>query len=160
MYTPKQLEQAVKSSECWSDVCRVLNVTVCTFNFKRMQKLCIDHGINYHHFEEGRKRAFRRNKRNWTDSEVYCRGSLLPRHQLRRRVLIDNFMKYCCQNCENQGEWLGKKLTLEVEHKNGINDDNRKTNLAWLCPNCHSQTPTFRNSKNRAVSLSVEASGS
>lgn len=149
MYTIEQLKQAIESSECWSDVCRVLNVTVCTFNFKRIQKLCILHQIDHTHFEERRKQTFRRNKRNWSQEEVYCESSLLPRHQLRRRVLTDNFMQYCCYSCGNLGKWQNKELTLEVEHRNGINDDNRKQNLAWLCPNCHSQTPTYRNNKNR-----------
>lgn len=151
MYSVEQLREAVKRGECWSDVCRSVNVTICTFNFKRMQKLCADHSIDYTHFAERRKRTFRRNKRNWSDSEVYCEQSLFPRSQLRRKFLIDKFVPYCCALCKNKGEWFGKMLTLEVEHKNGINDDNTKSNLEWLCPNCHSQTPTYRNSKNRAT---------
>ena len=151
MYSVEQLKEAVERGECWSDVCRSVNVTICTFNFKRMQKLCADNGIDYTHFAELRKNSFRRNKRNWSETEVYCKQSLLPRHQLRRRVLNDKFMPYCCSSCGNTGEWFGKMLVLEVEHKNGINDDNSKSNLEWLCPNCHSQTPTYRNSKNRAT---------
>ena len=151
MYSVEELRSAIASSDCWSDVCRAVNVSVCTFNFKRMQQLCVDNSIDHTHFEERRKRTFRRNKRNWDEGEVYCKQSLFPRHQLRRRVLADNFMPYCCASCSNEGQWLSKLLTLEVEHKNGINDDNRKSNLEWLCPNCHSQTPTYRNSKNRAT---------
>jgi hypothetical protein len=149
MYTIDELKDSVNKSLCWSDVCRFVNVTICTYNFKRMQKLCLDNEINFDHFKEGRKQSYRRNKRNWESAEVYCKNSLLPRHMLRKRVLRDNFMSYSCSSCNNTGEWNGKKLTLEIEHRNGINDDNRVENLTWLCPNCHSQTPTFRNSSNR-----------
>ncbi len=31
-------------------------------------------------------------------------------------------------------EWLGNPIALEIEHKNGVHNDNR---LEFLCPNCH-----------------------
>ena len=43
---------------------------------------------------------------------------------------------------------MGKKIVLQLDHINGINTDNTIKNLRFLCPNCHSQTPTFGN-KNR-----------
>lgn len=44
-------------------------------------------------------------------------------------------------------EWLGKPITLELDHENGDNSDNRRENIRLLCPNCHSQTPTWRRAK-------------
>lgn len=49
----------------------------------------------------------------------------------------------CCYNC-GLSEWLNGKLTLELDHTNGDNKDNRLENLRFLCPNCHSQTPTYK----------------
>lgn len=50
------------------------------------------------------------------------------------------------EKCEVCGitEWMGKKLTFELHHINGIHNDNRLENLIILCPNCHSQTYNFR----------------
>lgn len=147
MYSVDLLKNAVMHSECWSDVCRKLNVTICTFNFKRMRRLCNDNNIAFSHFNI--KKTFRRGKKQWRNEDIYCEKSLYPRHYLRRKIIADKILNYCCNSCGNEGTWNGKKLILEVEHINGINDDNRKQNLSFLCPNCHSQTPTYRNSKNR-----------
>ncbi len=45
--------------------------------------------------------------------------------------------------------WNNKEIVLQLEHINGVNNDNRPQNLCFLCPSCHSQTSTFtgRNSK-------------
>jgi hypothetical protein len=44
--------------------------------------------------------------------------------------------------------WNEKKLTLQLDHINGIRNDHRLENLRWLCPNCHSQTETFCGKQN------------
>ena len=41
-------------------------------------------------------------------------------------------------------EWREQLITLELDHINGDNKDNSLDNLRLLCPNCHSQTPTYR----------------
>ena len=65
--------------------------------------------------------------------------------QLKKRLVYDNILEYKCCKCGNEGEWLGQLISLELDHINGDNDDNRLENLRIMCPNCHSQTPTFRN---------------
>lgn len=41
-------------------------------------------------------------------------------------------------------EWKGQSLTLELDHIDGNPNNNLRENLRFLCPNCHSQTPTWR----------------
>ena len=46
--------------------------------------------------------------------------------------------------CEHTfDEWRGKPLNAQLHHKNGDGADNRLENVAFLCPNCHSQTDTY-----------------
>ena len=65
----------------------------------------------------------------------------------RRRVILEQDGK--CNRC-GLDEWLNEPLVIELDHINGNNKDDRRTNLVGLCPNCHSLTPTWRGrNKNR-----------
>lgn len=65
----------------------------------------------------------------------------------RRRVLIEQ--DYKCNKC-GLLDWLNEPITLELEHKDGNKKNNKRDNLECLCPNCHSQTPTWRG-RNRVM---------
>lgn len=84
-------------------------------------------------------------------SAVLIENSSYNRRHLKQRLIKEKLLEYKCVKCGNIGEWEGSKLTLQLEHRNGVNNDNRLFNLCFLCPNCHSQTPTFsgRNCKRR-----------
>ena len=68
--------------------------------------------------------------------------------RLRKRIIYEQDEK--CNFC-GISEWMGKPISLELEHKDGNHHNNTRNNLEALCPNCHSQTPTFRgrNIKNK-----------
>lgn len=72
-----------------------------------------------------------------------------PRNIVRRRLIALNLIEYKCAIC-GRSEWNGKKLSLELDHINGINNDHRISNLRFLCPNCHSQTSTY-GAKNKDI---------
>jgi hypothetical protein len=84
---------------------------------------------------------------NWTESIpldkiLIQNSSYLWNAALKKKLLKANLLKYECSRC-HISEWLGEKLSLQLEHKNGDHTDNRIENLCLLCPNCHSLTPTF-----------------
>lgn len=49
--------------------------------------------------------------------------------------------------------WCGKPLNLHIDHIDGDTRNNNRDNLQYLCPNCHSQTPTYCRSGNRKDKL-------
>lgn len=69
-------------------------------------------------------------------------------HRLRR-ALLEIGRPYNCYICGLSGIWQNKPLKLEVEHISGNALDNREDNLQFICPNCHSQTETFRKIKRK-----------
>jgi hypothetical protein len=71
----------------------------------------------------------------------------------KRRVLEEQEGK--CNHC-GISEWNGNPLVLELEHKDGNTKNNERSNLECLCPNCHSQTETWRGRNNKKEKVSDE----
>ena len=68
-------------------------------------------------------------------------------HDARKlRVVMEQQFK--CNGCDLD-EWRGQPIMLELEHKDGVRANNKRDNLEALCPNCHSQTLTWRGRNNR-----------
>ena len=65
------------------------------------------------------------------------------REAIKRHNIIPHEECYWC----GISEWIKGPITLELDHVDGDSQNNELTNLRFLCPNCHSQTDTFR-SKN------------
>lgn len=68
-----------------------------------------------------------------------------------RRAVKKKLQKIRGQNCEQckNSVWNDKPILLELHHIDGNNQNNEDSNLQILCPNCHSQTPNFRNRKSK-----------
>lgn len=85
---------------------------------------------------------------------------------VKRRIRRDSLIPYVCHvtNCplSQLVIWNGDAITLHLDHVNGIRTDHRLENLRWLCPNCHSQTPTYcgRNKNGGSARIRTEDDGS
>jgi len=63
-------------------------------------------------------------------------------HILRKKIVMEE-QDYRCLHCE-LGEWMGLRITLELDHIDGNNTNDVRSNLRCLCPNCHSITTTWK----------------
>lgn len=89
-----------------------------------------------------------------SSDRLFTEHSKHSRIVIRRRIIKENLLEYKCAIC-GISKWNRKTLSLELDHINGINDDNRLENLRFLCPNCHSQTITY-GSRNQLLNSSVK----
>ncbi len=74
-----------------------------------------------------------------------------------KRLLIDSgTLKYECSEC-GIFDWRGIRLSLVLDHINGMPTDNRLENLRLLCPNCNSLTDTFcgKNTKRQRLKKNI-----
>lgn len=68
--------------------------------------------------------------------------------QTLKKYLVEKFEEQCFE-CGQGPEWMGKPLSLQVDHINGDSDNNMPANLRLLCPNCHTQQPTSKQRKRK-----------
>ena len=54
-----------------------------------------------------------------------------------------SLLVYKCSECSIK-HWNNKQITLELDHIDGDPSNCKITNLRYLCPNCHSQTDTYK----------------
>lgn len=140
-----EVRAAVKAAICWSDVLRSLGLVISGFTRNKVKAFCIAKGISTDHFDQ--TTATRRNKPTLGHDDVFCEGSKIARSSLRSHAIKVGLYTGVCAKCKGLDMWNNKLLTLELDHIDGICDNNVKTNLRWLCPNCHSQTDSYRKAK-------------
>lgn len=68
--------------------------------------------------------------------------------KLKKRLLEEGIKENECEVCHQDGMWQGKPLNCELDHIDGDDSNHKLENLRMICPNCHSQTETYR-AKNR-----------
>ena len=78
--------------------------------------------------------------------EICTKNSTYDNKELKKRLVTENVFEYKCSIC-NVTSWQGQPISLQLDHMNGDNTDQRLDNLRFLCPNCHSQTSTWGNKK-------------
>lgn len=94
-------------------------------------------------FKKLKLEEMRRLTRKKNDVDFFTEDSNIARKAVKLRILQKNLIENKCRDCNLRDLYNDKPIVLQLEHINGINNDNRLENLCFLCPNCHSQTSTY-----------------
>jgi hypothetical protein len=155
-FDPERLREAVREARSAAHALRLMERVPAGGNYKtlyaRIQSLGLDrsHWTGQGHLR-GRTHTWAR-KMELSAILVEASPYQASTSALKRRLLDAGLLVERCIVCGIKA-WLGRDLSLHLDHINGIADDHRLSNLRLLCPNCHSQTPTYcgLNKKRKAV---------
>lgn len=147
--TDKEFCALVSQSYSYSDILRALNLGTKGGSSTDILKNRIKElGCSIEHFDRSKSRKVK-NITQPLNSILVENSSYHNISRLKERIVRENMLEYKCAICGNPGIWQGKKLCLQLDHINGINNDHRLNNLRFLCPNCHSQTDSYSGKNNR-----------
>lgn len=139
----EKLAEIVKRSDSITGILKSFELYNKGNNYKTLYlRLKLD-GIDFSHIKRGNKGKKFPNAKKIPLEEILTENSTYNRSHLKQRLLKNGMLKNECYECKLGTEWNGKKISLQIDHINGVSNDNRLENLRIICPNCHSQTQNF-----------------
>jgi hypothetical protein len=134
--------EIIKTSYSVKECLERLGMNITGTNYKKIYKIIQDNNIDTNHFDPYRYLKKHSQSKSKPISEILTENSSFARCHLKRRLYDEGLKKRECEICGQTEEWMGKKMSLILDHINGVSNDNRLENLRIVCPNCNSTLDT------------------
>src|SRR3954451_22068260 len=139
-FSEEEVRGAVADSRSYAEALRRLGLRAAGGNHRTIRKYLDAWRIPVDHFAAGP--APGASGKAIPLGDVLVEGSTYHRGHLKRRLLAEGLKHPQCEIC-GQGElWRGRRMSLVLDHINGVHDDHRLENLRILCPNCNATLDT------------------
>lgn len=142
-WSDKDLEVALKANITISGTLRALGLSTSPGNHKSIKSALKRLNLDTSHLR-GKAHGMSPGLRKPLEQVLVENSTHSNTVSLKKRLLKEGLLRNQCEKCGIGPSWDGSELVLQLDHKNGDSFDNRLENLRLLCPNCHSQTTTFR----------------
>jgi hypothetical protein len=135
-YTEGEARKAIAQSLSYAESLRRLGMCPSGGAAPILKRWAEIWGISTAHFDPDAAR--RRGLRHAPTplEEILVEGSTYHRGHLKRRLFEAGIKQRRCELCGQGEEWQGRRISLILDHINGVSTDNRLPNLRIVCPNC------------------------
>jgi hypothetical protein len=148
----ENLNKIVKKCNNFSDVSYKLYGNNSAGNRYTIKKYIDKYQIDISHFTfKGNWKNSRNNFKKRDINEILSNNSYYDTTNLKERLYKEGLKERKCELCGQDEKWQGKKMSLILDHINGVNKDNRIINLRIVCPNCNATLPTHGGKNNKRL---------
>lgn len=162
---PDYVMETANQSSSFSEILEKLSIAPTNTRARETVKaFLLENNVKLPSYNEYRRSLQKSERAIVTKEDILNRFVKSNKHygtQLRKWVITYNLIPYLCSTSEcplsniSNLNWCGKEITLDLDHINGDSTDNELSNLRFLCPNCHSQTETYKGHNKRAVTYPI-----
>jgi hypothetical protein len=135
-YSESAARAAIAASTNWSEALRKLGLRAAGGNHRVLKRwaalwqIPTDHFDPHAHVRRNLRRELIPLEQVLVEHSTYNRGSL------KKRLFDSGLKERMCELCGQGEQWHGRRMSLILDHINGVHDDNRLANLRVVCPNC------------------------